>query len=278
LEHHYGIHRDIRYINLGPDAARGEHAPGREAPEAKRKREASAGNASRGREDLGMDPLAADQELIDEATFSSLHDRSRYLTRTDLESPAPLESAAPTEGVALQREAVAAADPVEAGAAVGVAALEAQLAAAPDRDTVARLTLRIARLHARAAALFVVRGGMVSGFLGDGEGAEENLDGVLVPADACTLFAGPAATGTPWRGRPPVDGIDSRVLGALSRRDVREALVIPIAVRDRVINLLYADNGGEPFGETSTAALASLCGAVARCYERLILEQKRRFT
>ena len=32
-----------------------------------------------------------------------------------------------------------------------------------------------------------------------------------------------------------------------------------------------------PFGETSAAALTSLCGGVARCYERLILAQKRRF-
>jgi hypothetical protein len=53
--------------------------------------------------------------------------------------------------------------------------------------------------------------------------------------------------------------------------------VHPIAIRARVINLLYADNGAEPLAETSVAALAALCGCVARAYERLILERKYRF-
>ena len=51
-------------------------------------------------------------------------------------------------------------------------------------------------------------------------------------------------------------------------------LVHPIVIRSRIVNLLYADNGPDPFGETSIAALASLCACVARAYERVILAQK----
>jgi len=123
----------------------------------------------------------------------------------------------------------------------------------------------------------VVRGGMVSGFRGDGAGMNESLDGILIPAEVDTIFSRPATARTPFRGQPPEGGIDGRVLGALSRKGVREALVHPIAIRDRVLNLLYADNGSEPLAETSVAALAALCDCVARAYERLILERKSRF-
>jgi hypothetical protein len=262
MEHHYGIPRDTRYINLGREVAHGRHAP--EDPAGEGEAPVPVPEAPTARSELGIDPLAAGQELIDEATFSSLHESWQGVAEAEPgESPEPV-AAEP------EREE-------ERGAAVDVAALEEELAAARDRDSVCDLALRIACHHASASALFVVRGGMVSGFLGDGEGAEENLEGVLIPADADTIFAGPAAARTPYRGRPPEEGLNGRVLAALSRRGVRDAVVIPITIRDRVINLLYADNGSEPFADTSLAALGALCGCVATAYERLILERKGRF-
>ena len=252
VEHYYGIARDTRYISLGPEAARGRHGPepSDAAAEPAEKAPAPAGEAA-----LGPTPLDDGQELIDEETFSSLHECWQGTSADPQdEPPAPARTAQPTP-----------------------AALEAELEAASDRDTVGRMALRIARLHAGAAALFVVRGGMVSGFRGDGEGMNESLDGILIPADVDTIFSRPATARTPFRGRPPEGGIDGRVFGALSRKGAREVLVHPIAIRDRVINLLYADNGSEPLAETSVAALAALCDCVARAYERLILERKVRF-
>lgn len=280
-EHYYGIARDTRYINLGPAAARGRHAPeppGRAAEPAERA-PAPAEEVA-----LGMTPLGDDQELIDEETFSSLHERWQGVSAdphdeppANVRMPEP-RPAEPDREEASQAPGVSADDgetpPVEG--ALHAAALEAELEAAGDRDSVGHLALRIARLHASAAALFVVRGGMVSGFRGDGEGMNESLDGILLPTEVDTIFSRPATARTPFRGRPPEGGIDARVLGALSRKGVREALVHPIVIRDRVINLLYADNGSEPLAETSVAALAALCGCVARAYERLILERKVR--
>jgi hypothetical protein len=282
IEHYYGIARDTRYINLGPAAARGRHAsePSERAAERAEKVPEPAGGAA-----LGMTPLDDGQELIDEETFSSLHERCQGVSAEpdeELRAPARTPEPAPAEP---EREEAPEAhsgkapdgenEPVEGP--VHVAALEAELEAARDRDTVGRLALRIARLHASAVALFVVRGGMVSGFRGDGAGMNESLDGILIPAEVDTIFSRPATARTPFRGQPPEGGIDGRVLGALSRKGVREALVHPITIRDRVINLLYADNGSEPLAETSVAALAALCDCVARAYERLILERKVRF-
>jgi hypothetical protein len=282
MEHYCGIARDTRYINLGPAAARGRHGP---EPSERAAERAEAAPAPAAGAALGMTPLDEGQELIDEETFSSLHERWQGVSAdSDDEPPAPARTPEPTPAESEREEVPEAGsgkphdgetEPVEG--AVRVAALEAELEAARDRDTVGLLALRIARLHASAVALFVVRGGMVSGFRGDGEGMNESLDGILIPAEVDTIFSRPATARTPFRGRPPEGGIDGRVLAALSRKGVREALVHPIAIRDRVINLLYADNGSEPLAETSVAALAALCDCVARAYERLILERKARF-
>ena len=62
---------------------------------------------------------------------------------------------------------------------------------------------------------------------------------------------------------------------ALGRRDVREVLIMPIGIGDRVVNLLYADNGSDGFGETSIAALTALCDGLSRVYGRVILDRKK---
>jgi len=282
MEHYYGIARDTRYINLGPEAARGRHAAG--APERAAERAATAPVADAGAA-LGMTPLDDGQDLIDEETFSALHARWQAVPSPAAEEPPPPARTSERKRAEPERMEVPEAPSGEtraggtesAASPIHAAVLEAALEAARDRDSVGRLALRVARLHASAAALFVVRGGMVSGFRGNGEGMNGTIDGILIPAEVDTIFSRPATAATPFRGRPPEGGIDGRVLGALSRRGVRDALVHPIVIRDRVINLLYADNGSEPLAEASIAALAALCDCVARAYERLIVERKVRF-
>jgi hypothetical protein len=290
FERHYGIRRETRTIDVGPELRRGRHATkGREDAATP----TSIGLATDEREGI-VDPLAAGQELIDEAAFSALQDDwqnaqmgTAGASRPDgLRLPAPSAAdPAPestrTPGPPVVAHAVAErlrAEPDPRGAALSAVALEAALAKADDRDRVGRLALRLARLHACAAALFVVRGGMIAAFCGDGEAIEAELDGLLIPLEAETIFAAAATSGRPWRGRPPVTGTDGLLLRALGRRDLREALVLPITVHDRVINLLYADNAGDPLAVTAVAALSALSGCVSQAYERLILERKRRFT
>jgi hypothetical protein len=64
----------------------------------------------------------------------------------------------------------------------------------------------------------------------------------------------------------------------MGRANAAEIAVLPVAIRGRVVNLLYVDNGAERIGETSYAALVALCDLVAQAYERLILSRKRRHT
>jgi hypothetical protein len=98
----------------------------------------------------------------------------------------------------------------------------------------------------------------------------------LIPIDAESVLADTAASGRPFRGAPCRSETDARFFEFLGRRDVREAVVLPVKIRDRVVNLLYADNGGAPLPETALAALEALCARIARAYETLILERKQR--
>ncbi len=223
------------------------------------------------------------EELIDEETFALLHSDWQLASLGQGAGPEensePVENAEPTPPVPAAASAEEThADPGEAPAAPGAradaAALEAELLRAPDRDAVARLALRLARIHVDAAALFVVRGRIVSGFRGDGEAVPEVIDGIMVPVDLESALTRAAALGETCRARPDA-ATDQRILRALGREGVREVLVHPIRVRHHLVNLLYADAGSESLAETSVVALGALCELVSRAYARLILERKK---
>jgi hypothetical protein len=152
-----------------------------------------------------------------------------------------------------------------------VAHLEARLHGCSERDEIIRLGLQLASCFARVAALFVVRRELVSGFRASTPEMNASLADIEIPLDAPSMLTYPAVSRMPFRGTPPVDGIDGRLVASLGRHDVADVFVHPIVIRERTVNVLYADNGGDPFGETSIAALTALCDCLARAYERLLM-------
>jgi hypothetical protein len=227
------------------------------------------------RSELGIRPLGAGEDLLDESSFAALHQRlaaAREHATGGPTSPVP-ESA---DELLLDEELP---DELEAGAGPErepeAFALEEALARAADRADAASVALRLARRHVAAAALFVVHRGMVMGLTGAGQGLESHVEGILVPVDSDSVFAGVAQGGEAFRGPPPKSGLDARVLRALGRAEARELALLPIAIRGRVVNLLYADDGARPLAETSLGALRALATCVARTYEALIVRRKQ---
>lgn len=256
LERHFGIERNQRYTLLAPPDAPGpEVLPVLWLDDVI---EAETG------EERCWKPLAEGEELIDAASFAALYQRA--------EEPHGRRRAAPIapragEGTPEQKGWLV------AGAA-SVAALEAGLEQARDRDAVVSHALALALGHARAVALFAVRG-TAQGLAAAGEVDCHNLRGVLVAPEAGSLLA-TAIEGGPARGAPEPGGIDARLARLLRRAEPAELAFFPIRIGERVVNLLYADNGSEPLGDASCAALAALCQRVAGSYERIILERKGR--
>jgi len=270
LEHHYGLRREVRYINLGKEAASG----------LTQKPKVTAEDPNESFPELNPDaaedmaPLGDSQDLIDEESFQSLH------AKTDPNSAKEQKQSTGTRAAELPEMDLAdleASRPVDAApelAEDSIAALEVALVLASDRDAVSEIALRIARRYTEAAAVFIVRGGIISGFRGDGEAISEQITGILLPTESDCAITAPATTKVPFRGRPPEGGLDTTLLANLQRGEAREVTVFPILIRNQVVNLLYTDSGQNPLGETGFAALGALATLIARAYERLILERK----
>jgi len=270
LEHHYGLRREIRYINLGREAAAGLAARG------KSKDADPLGKTREPELDAEQDlaPPGDGQDLIDEESFQSLHAN----TITGAFAAQGIAKASAAAGLPeMNLEDLEAPAPVDAApelAEDSIAALEAQLVLARDRDAVSEIALRIARHYTGAAAIFIVRGGIISGFRGDGEAITEQIAGIMLPVESDCAITSPARSRAPYRGRPPDSGLDATLLKNLQRGDAREITVFPVLIREQVVNLLYTDNGQNPLGETGFAALGALATLISRAYERLILERK----
>jgi hypothetical protein len=245
------------------------------------------------RQKHGISPLAEGEELSDDVSFAHLQET---LSQARLEiDGGPPAGAGPAADAQLEDEflleEIATELPVprdEGGASrsssgssplpatsAQVAVLEVRLRDAADRDEVAHLTLTLACCYAQVAGLFVVNRGIVAGLQGLGEDLGRRIEGITVPVGAGKLFSDPIASMKPYRGGAAEDDVDNRLLRALGRIDAQERVALPIAIRGRVVNLLYADNGPDAIGETSLAALGSLCRCVAEAYERLILKRKQ---
>ena len=246
LEKHFGIRRQLRYALLAPGLA----PPPEELPILLLDEviEDEPPPAERAFERLGEG-----EELIDATSFARLYERIA----------APADGKGPREGEWLVTSAAS------------LTSLEQGLAHARDRDGVVAHTLAIALTNARAVALFAVRG-TAQGLAAAGEVASRDLRGVLVAPEPGSLLAGALERVTFVRGVPREGGLDARLAHLLRPGPPAEVAFFPIRIADRVVNVLYADNGAEPFAPGACEALAALCQRAATSYARIIVERKKR--
>jgi hypothetical protein len=271
LEHHYGIRRETRYINLGDETARGDQA----GPEPQSPSGETTPITCGDLDDYLVAPQAESEDLVDEDVFNAIHEReaAQGLPTAAVEPGGGQFSDEPT--VTLEELDVPASGASRADSRdESIAHLEASLARARGRDAVGELALRIARRYSEAAALFIVRGGVVAGFRGDGDRVSEEISGILLAAEFDSLLTAPLTTRVAFRGMAPDDGIDAVILSSLGRGDVKEVAVFPILIRGEVVNLLYTDGGRDVLGKTSFAALDALATLVSHTYEQLIFEKE----
>ena len=157
--------------------------------------------------------------------------------------------------------------PADPGA---ITTLELQLAEARHRKQVSDLAVRIAACYARATALFVVNDETIAGLSAEGEGLAERIEGVLISTECEGLFRAPLSTGQAHRQAPSASADDVRLMRALGRSEACDVLIVPVAVRGRTVNLIYADNGPDRLAETAVGALVTLGSFLTKVYEGLI--------
>ncbi len=219
------------------------------------------------RQDLGLSPLGDGQEPTDDDSFPTLVSLTSRDTATAEPGDEDVISIPEDQAREETPSSSQFARPTDPGA---ITTLEAELAAASNREQVAAVAVRIAACYARASALFVVNNETIAGLCAEGEGLAERIEGVLISTAAEGLFSTPLSTGRAYRSAPSEEPDNVRLMRALGRSAACDVLVVPVRVGDRTVNLIYADNGPDRLADTAVAALVTLGSCLANVYERLI--------
>jgi hypothetical protein len=152
--------------------------------------------------------------------------------------------------------------------------LETQLREVNERERLLELSMTIGASFASRVALFVVQRGAVQGLRCSIQGTARTIDGVRVPLESISMLADAASATEPARVDPRARTFDQHVLELLDDTSATEAVLFPVAVKQRVVNVLYASNGRDPLGAIAFAALAALAQQMGAAYEQLILHRK----
>jgi hypothetical protein len=179
-----------------------------------------------------------------------------------LAPPPPAEIAAPVQLV------------VARPAADRLIELESELLGVSDRERLIEIALQIASGFAQRVALFIVQRGSMQGVRCLERGEPRAIEGVLVPLDAASMLTAVAASSEGKRFDPRERALDARVLQLLGDEGATEVSLFPVALKQRVVNVLYASNGPAPLGAVAYAALAALADQMALGYGQLILSRK----
>jgi hypothetical protein len=139
---------------------------------------------------------------------------------------------------------------------------------AADREQVAALLLGYAAQIAKRSALLVMRRGSLVGYDGCGErldlGALRSMNaGLEMPS----LLRDAVATRLPYRGPLPESSTRQALATAFGGAWGEDTLLLPVAIGERVVCVLVADEIAPP---VSAGALHDLAIEAGRAYERLI--------
>jgi hypothetical protein len=149
----------------------------------------------------------------------------------------------------------------------------ARLRLAQHRDEIAAAVLDYVALLMRRAMFFVMKKSILIGH--DARGGDLDYASVrklVINVEAPSLFRDVIASRLPYRGPLPETPANSAFAHAIGGV-YNEVLLMPIAVRDRVIAVLFADGAAQPLPD---AALHATVREAGLAYERLILETKVR--
>ena len=166
--------------------------------------------------------------------------------------------------------------PAAIAAAPTLDATLAALAAAPSRDAIADLAIAFARGAWRGAVVLMVREGLAVGHRGfGGHTTEAALGSLVIPLGQPSMFTTAHDERRALVGPPPPGGLaQSRFLKLFAPLLPAPVAVVPVAVRERVVNLLFAVAPVGAIGP-SAAVLGEIAAAMGDAYERVIRDSKR---
>lgn len=144
------------------------------------------------------------------------------------------------------------------------------------RDEIAEILLRFGTGVLDTTIVFLVRDGMAIGWRGRGSGIDSSIvELLMLPLNAPSMFQGVADTREPWAGPVSDTVLHKHLFRALRRELPAAAMVVPVVMRERVVNLVYGERH-DGFAEAFVPQFVALGAQVAAAYERIVREQRRR--
>jgi hypothetical protein len=150
-----------------------------------------------------------------------------------------------------------------------------RLLQAEGRDQVAEILLQVTERFFRRRLLFIVQRDRIAGWEGRGEGVtRERVKSAVLPMDALSLFTAVKVGSRPMIG-PVADVPANRGLFRDLGMDIPpEVVLLPVRIKDRVVAILYGDNGDQPVGSVDVDLLRRFTLQAAIALEILILRGK----
>jgi hypothetical protein len=91
-----------------------------------------------------------------------------------------------------------------------------------------------------------------------------------VPLDLPSVFQGVTRNRTMFVGRPGPEEVDQAFLASISKKPGTTAAIFPIALRGRVVNLVWGDSGSAGAARGDLGQLLALMQKIPRAYLRII--------
>lgn len=153
-------------------------------------------------------------------------------------------------------------DPTEAAARID---------AAMTRDEVVAAVLALGRCYFRRVVFFIVREPWMLGWDGIGEGMDRARAAALrVPLDLPSVFQGVTRNRTMFVGRPGPEEANRAFLEAIGKKPGTTAAVFPVALKGRVVNLMWGDSGSAGAARGDLGQLLAHMQKIPRAYLRII--------
>jgi len=149
-----------------------------------------------------------------------------------------------------------------------------RIEAATTRDEVAESVIALCHRYFRRVLFFIVREPWLIGWSGLGEGVDQGLVASLrIALDQPSVFRTVTRDKTVFVGRFGPEPENERFLKTLGKRPGTNAFLFPIAVKTRVVNLVYGDAGASGNVKARLGELLVLLQRAPRAYVRIIRQR-----
>jgi hypothetical protein len=147
----------------------------------------------------------------------------------------------------------------------------ARIETATTRDEVVEALVALCLKYFRRVVFFIVREPWVLGWNGAGEGMDRSLAATLrIPLDKPSVFQTATRSKSIFVGRLGSEEENQRFIKAIAKRPASNAVLFPITVKGRVVNLVFGDSGASGNVKPTMGDLLVLIQKVSRAYMRII--------